>query len=79
MPDPQPHFVGLALKGLNKQIEGTEQYKSLNGSPKYIHEPLLKNILKKTPRKENNFVNEDNIPKIWLHLQYMKMKVKIEL
>ena len=22
------HFVGLALKGLNKQIEGIEQYKS---------------------------------------------------
>ena len=34
--------------------------------PKYIRKLFLKNICNKAPGQESNFINEDDIPIIWV-------------
>ena len=49
---------------------------SWNNFPKYICKSLLRNIYKKALNQENNIVNKNNIPTIWIWLSHIRNKGK---
>ena len=61
---------------LKNQIEVIEQFVPWNDVPKYTRKSLLKNICKEVPNQKENIVNKDNIPTIWIQLQYVGKKGK---
>ena len=73
-----PSLEGWPIRA--KEVPSLHEVKlTLLGTiPVYIRKSLLKNIYKKSLRQENNFVNEDSIPTIWLHLPYIRHKGNIK-
>lgn len=57
--------ISSLIRMVNNQIKLIEQF-TRTGLPQFICKMLQKNICIKDPRQENNFVNKEKIPTVWV-------------
>ena len=58
--------ISSLIRMVNNQIKLIEQFIPRTGFPQFICKMLQKNICIKDPRQENNFVNKEKIPTVWV-------------
>lgn len=58
--------ISRLIRVVNNQINLIEQFIPRNGFPQFRRKLLQKNICIKDPRQENNFVNKEKIPTVWV-------------